>query len=189
MMTQTAEQPTDLPLVEAVRRGDPDAFGEFVRRNERWVRGVILGVTGRSDLVHDVAQDVWERAWRHAGTLRDTQKWRPWLYKLARRAAIDAGKRRRATADREAAADETLDRTPAAEPTPDQQLVDDEQRARMTEAIRSLPPHYREPFVLKHVEGWSYAQIGQVLGLPEPTVETRLVRARRMLRETLQNVT
>lgn len=188
MMTQTATHEADLPLVEAVQRGDPDAFGEFVRRNERWVRGVILGVTGRSELVHDVAQDVWERAWRHAGTLRDNEKWRPWLYKLARRAAIDASKQRRTRSEREASADEMLDRTPASQPTPDRQLVEDERRAKMTEAIRGLPPHYREPFVLKHVEGWSYAQIGEMLGLPEPTVETRLVRARRMLRETLQNV-
>jgi RNA polymerase sigma-70 factor (ECF subfamily) len=55
----------------------------------------------------------------------------------------------------------------------------------MLAAIEALPPLYREPFVLKHVEGWSYAQIGEALGLPNDTVETRLVRARRLLRERL----
>ena len=49
-----------------------------------------------------------------------------------------------------------------------------------------LPAIYREPFVLRHLEDWSYAEIGEVLGLSVDTVETRLVRARRLLREMLQ---
>jgi len=55
----------------------------------------------------------------------------------------------------------------------------------MLDAISQLPPLYREPFVLKHLQDWSYAQIGDALGLPIDTVETRLVRARRLLREQL----
>jgi RNA polymerase sigma-70 factor (ECF subfamily) len=52
--------------------------------------------------------------------------------------------------------------------------------------VQSLPALYREPFVLRHLQDWSYAEIGEVLGLTTETVETRLVRARRMLREMLQ---
>jgi RNA polymerase sigma-70 factor (ECF subfamily) len=48
-----------------------------------------------------------------------------------------------------------------------------------------LPAIYREPFALRHLEGWTYAEIGTVLDLPLETVETRLVRARRLLREML----
>jgi RNA polymerase sigma-70 factor (ECF subfamily) len=53
------------------------------------------------------------------------------------------------------------------------------------EAIRALPALYREPFVLRHLQGWSYRQIAETMGLPVDTVETRLVRARRLLREAL----
>ena len=53
-------------------------------------------------------------------------------------------------------------------------------------AIAGLPVLYREPFVLRVLEGWSYEQIGEALRLPKDTVETRLVRARRLLRERLQ---
>jgi RNA polymerase sigma-70 factor (ECF subfamily) len=60
-----------------------------------------------------------------------------------------------------------------------------EQHDAVLAAIEDLPELYREPFVLKHVEGWSYAEIADVLGLPPDTVETRLVRARRLLREKL----
>jgi RNA polymerase sigma-70 factor (ECF subfamily) len=65
------------------------------------------------------------------------------------------------------------------------QVAAREQQALMLEAIASLPELYREPFVLKHAEGMSYRQIGELLGLPPDTVETRLVRARRLLREKL----
>jgi RNA polymerase sigma-70 factor (ECF subfamily) len=71
---------------------------------------------------------------------------------------------------------------------PDRGLIASEQHRQVMQAIRSLPPIYREPFVLKHLEGWSYAEIGRVLNLPVDTVETRLIRARRMLRESLQGL-
>jgi RNA polymerase sigma-70 factor (ECF subfamily) len=48
-----------------------------------------------------------------------------------------------------------------------------------------MPAIYREPFVLRHLEDWSYRQIAETLDLPVDTVGTRLVRARRMLQETL----
>ncbi|MDO8630448.1 MAG: sigma factor-like helix-turn-helix DNA-binding protein, partial [Phycisphaerales bacterium] len=52
-------------------------------------------------------------------------------------------------------------------------------------AIMALPAIYREPFVLRHMNDWSYRRISDVMGLPVDTVETRLVRARRLLREVL----
>jgi RNA polymerase sigma-70 factor (ECF subfamily) len=53
------------------------------------------------------------------------------------------------------------------------------------EAIKALPALYREPFVLRHVQDWSYRQIAETMGIPVDTVETRLVRARRHLRAAL----
>jgi RNA polymerase sigma-70 factor (ECF subfamily) len=188
VMTQPAGQDADLPLVEALMRGEPQALGDIVRRHERWVRGVVFGMTGRNDLVDDVVQQVWTTVWRQIGTLRDPASWRAWLYKLVRRATIDAGKRRRRQQRREVTTDgELLAEAPRMD-RPDQELIANEQKERLLQAIRSLPAIYREPFVLKHLEDWSYAEIGEVLSLPVDTVETRLVRARRMLREMLQGV-
>ena len=57
----------------------------------------------------------------------------------------------------------------------------------MLAAINGLPALYREPFVLRHMNGWGYQQIAEVMDLPVDTVETRLVRARRLLREALKD--
>ncbi len=69
---------------------------------------------------------------------------------------------------------------------PHHAAISEEQRHLLIEAIRALPALYREPFSLRHVHGWSYREIGEVLDMPVDTVETRLVRARRQLREALK---
>ncbi len=173
---------TQRPVVEAIRQGDSYAMTEFVQRNERWVRAVIFGVLGRRNDLDDVAQRVWMQVWREAPRLEDPARWRPWLYRIARNAATDVG--RRQWRERNLLG-RLAERPPKADPAVDGQLARREQQQAVLEAIAALPEIYREPFVLKHVEGLSYRQIGEWLDLPPDTVETRLVRARRLLREQL----
>jgi len=70
-------------------------------------------------------------------------------------------------------------------PSPPAAVAARETRATLLQAVQALPAPYREPFVLRHLEDWSYAQIADVLGLTAEAVETRLVRARRLLRDML----
>jgi len=174
------------PVIEAIRGGDRYAFEEFVRRWNRWVRGVIFGVLGNRELVDDVSQQVWSTVWQRIGELRDSRRWRPWLYRLARNAAIDAGREitRRRNAVRPLAEHFQERRN---SPDPDAAVAQDEQHREVLAAIQALPAIYREPFVLRHVNGWTYQEIGEVMGLPIDSVETRLVRARRILRESLKD--
>lgn len=186
MMSATLDTHALGQLVTEARQGDRTAADRLVREHERWVRSVIYAVTGRVDLVDDVAQQVWERAWQRLESLRDPQRIRPWLYNIARNAAIDAGIARKRTRRTEGA--ELAVEPPAAErrSNPVASAMAGETAVKLLRAVESLPAIYREPFVLRHLEDWSYAQIGDVLNLTTETVETRLVRARRMLREMLQ---
>ena len=174
------------PVVEAIRAGDRYAFTEFVHRQNGWVRGAVYGVLGERDLVDDVAQHVWTNVWQRIGELRDAKRWRPWLYRLARNAAIDAGRdaTRRRHRTKVLAADPPGRVAPR---TPDDDLIGREQRREVLAAVQGLPALYREPFVLRHVNGWSYREIADVMGMPIDSVETRLVRARRFLRESLRD--
>ncbi len=186
MMSATLDTHALGQLVTEARQGDRTAADRLVREHDRWVRSVIYAVTGRVDLVEDVAQQVWERAWQRLGSLRDPQRIRPWLYNIARNAAIDAGIARKRTRRTEGA--ELAVEPSAAErrSNPVASAMAGETAEKLLRAVESLPAIYREPFVLRHLEDWSYAQIGDVLNLTTETVETRLVRARRMLREMLQ---
>lgn len=187
-MTEVAAREFDpeRPVVEAVQQGDPFAFREWVERHHHWVRGAVIGVLGDSDRVDDVVQQVWTTAWQRIDSLRDVATWRSWLYRIARNAALDAGReesRRRDRKTREA----VRSATKAVMVQPSMQLSGQDNGQAIRSAIQALPALYREPFVLRHINDWSYAQIAEVLEMPVDTVETRLVRARRLLREALKD--
>lgn len=187
-MTVSLDSHALAQLVHSAQRGDRRAADRLVREHDRWLRSVIYAVSGRPDLVDDVAQQVWAQVFERLDSLRDARALRPWLYNIARHAAIDAGMARsrqsrfRASLDALAVEPEAARR----DESPSQAVIEDETRCEVLSAIQSLPTIYREPFVLRHLEDWTYAQIGEVLGLSLETVETRLVRARRMLRDALK---
>ncbi len=177
----------DLALIAAAQQGERRALDLFVRRHDRWVRSVVYATAGNAHAIDDIAQQVWAKVWQQIGTLAEPARWRGWLYRLARNAAIDAGQkaardrgRQVALADEGAIAGRQLE--------PSCLLIRDEQHRRTLMTIRGLPAIYREPFVLRHMEDCSYAEIAEALSLPVDTVETRLVRARRLLRSALKDL-
>lgn len=184
-MPATTDFDSQQPVIDAMRGGDRYAFKELVQEHETWVRGVVFGVLGRTDCIDDVCQKVWTQAWRRIGELRDSSTWRSWLYRLAHNAAIDAG--REITTRRTRLPSISIEFAHAQAATTDDNDAANERHKEVLDAIRGLPALYREPFVMKHMNGWNYKQISQTLGLPVDTVETRLVRARRLLREALQD--
>ncbi|MFO0837265.1 MAG: RNA polymerase sigma factor [Phycisphaerae bacterium] len=184
MTSLAADIETLHQTVGAARRGNRVAADQLVREHDGWVRSVIYGVTGRADRVEDIAQQVWMQVWERLDSLQDASRLRPWLYSVARNAAIDAGQaaRRREAASLDQAGDIAPDRRYTAPPSA---AIRGELEQTLLRAVEALPALYREPFVLRHLEDWTYSQIGELLGLPVETVETRLVRARRLLREML----
>lgn len=182
-MPRCESEDMETPVIEAIRAGDRYAFSEFLGRNSGWVRGVVFGVLGDRDYVDDAVQQVWTAAWLRIGELRDASRWRSWLYRLARNAAIDFGRAATRRRKRFQSLDSGAPEPGAAPSSPSKSTPS---RGEMLAAITALPALYREPFVLRHLSGWSYREIGNVMGLPVDTVETRLVRARRLLREALK---
>jgi RNA polymerase sigma-70 factor (ECF subfamily) len=181
----------DLELVEYLQAGDSSYLAELISRNERWVRGVVYSVLTDVDMIDDVMQKVWLTAWQRLKELEDARRWRHWLYRTARNAAIDAGRkktRRRRLWKR--LGEEMLGRgegESSNRPGPERTVAVKEEHRRVLRVIETMPAIYREPFVLRHLEGWTYKQIADALDLPVDTVGTRLVRARRLLQETLSD--
>ena len=161
----------------------------LVRQFDGWIRRVAYATIGNASIAEDVAQSVWATAWQQIGGLQDAGRWRGWLYRLTRNAAIDSA--RRQMRERQVDAQQAIDgpsvrtRQPA---DPVRRFVASEEQDRVLRAIQALPSHYREPFVLRHLQEWSYAEISDAMGIPVDTVETRLVRARRLLRESLADL-
>jgi RNA polymerase sigma factor (sigma-70 family) len=166
--------------VAAAIRGDADSVRMVWNAHRRWVAAVVLAHKPRDVDLEDLLQEVAVSFVRTIGELRDAGALKPWLRTIAINAARAAGRKAR-TRRRE------VELTPAAEVLPPPAAADpgagrDEARRLMDLALR-LPEGYREPLLLRCVRGMSYRQIGELLGLPETTIETRIARGRRMLRE------
>jgi RNA polymerase sigma-70 factor (ECF subfamily) len=184
-MTITADD-GDLELIAAAQQGERSALDAFVRRHQGWVRNVVYATIGNPSIVDDIVQHVWTSVWEKIGTLVDPTRWRGWLYRMAKNAAIDAGLKQ--ARERERRVDfSSIGCSESSGSDPAKALIDAERHQQVLSAIRQLSEIYREPFILRHLNGWSYAEIGEAMSLPVDTVETRLVRARRLLRAALTN--
>jgi len=178
-------------VVAAAIRGDADAVRSVWQENRRWVAAVLLAHKPREAELDDLLQDVAMTFVRTISRLRDEATLRPWLRTVAINAARAAGRdtrRRRAKLGWRVAgaepAEDAQERVPvAAGDEPADVVQRREQGGRLTRLAAQLPDGYREPLILKCVRGLSYRQIGALMGLPETTIETRIARGRRMLRE------
>ncbi len=150
-MSERDESTSDAELVCAVRKGDKQAFVQIVARHQGMVCGVALGILADFAASEDVAQHVFLKAWRDFHLLREPDRLRSWLARMAHNVAIDHLRRRRG----DAAIEEALD-------VADQSPGPDEIAANEDEALagsRSLLRRTeRNPYEFLPVAGkWSHS--------------------------------
>lgn len=162
--------------------GDAASLDRLWKKHRRWVAAILLAHKPRWADLDDLLQDVAVSVVRKVGELRDPRAVRPWLRTVAINAAHASGRSgARRAKDVSLTDDDPLDATPAPDNAqPARDLADGR---RLLDLSRKLPDGYREPLLLKAVQNLSYREIGRILGLPETTIETRIARGRRMLRE------
>jgi RNA polymerase sigma-70 factor (ECF subfamily) len=169
----TALEPaTGAQLVEAVRRGDRDAFGPLYKLYAPLVHGVLLARVPAGE-VDDLVQDVFLTAYRKLESLRDSNAFGGWIAMIARNRAMDFHRSRHETED----LSEDIPHSTSTE--------EDADAARALAAIRSLPEAYRETLVLRLVEGMTGPEIAERTGLTPASVRVNLHRGMKMLREKL----
>lgn len=175
----------DRSVVAAAIRGDVEAVRALWQEHRRWVAAVLLAHKPRESELEDLLQDVAMSFVRTIGKLRDESMLRPWLRTVAinaaRAAGRDASRRRKYPRLSLAQADGVEPVTEKAEPAA--VAGDGDAADRILALAAGLPEGYREPLILRCVRGMSYRQIAELTGLPETTIETRIARGRRMLRD------
>ncbi len=174
-------QPTQIPddawLVAAAREGDRAAFGRLYDRFARMVHGILLGRVPAVE-VDDLVQDVFLLALRRLYTLRDTAAFGGWLAAIARNRATDYHRRTPEVAEMAEDMGST-DRIPGGD-----EATAAEAQAVLA-AIRGLPQAYREPLILRLVEGMTGPEIAARTGLTPASVRVNLHRGMKQLREKL----
>jgi RNA polymerase sigma-70 factor, ECF subfamily len=159
----------DPVAVRAAAAGDLDAFTDLVREHQEAVWRFLWRLTGDRTLAEDLAQETFLKAYDRLGSFRFESRFSTWLYRIARNTAIDA---MRSRARRQDLPGRLIPR--GEDPGPELGLE-------MTTALESLSPKLREALVLGEVAGLTCREAGEVLGVAEGTVKSRMYHARRRL--------
>ena len=180
---------SDAALMARVQAGDHGAFEPLVRRYEKRLFGYFLNLVEDPTTAADLAQETFVRVYRAVPRYRESGRFESWLFRIA--ANLVRSRRRRPD---QRAAHVSLEETPAAERElaarggerrPDDAAWRAELRDALQKALPQLPLVFREAVVLRDVQGWSYREIAEMLGVEEGTVKSRAHRGRQRLRELL----
>jgi len=185
---------TDQELVRLCLKGQERAAHELVSRYQRPVFSFIFRMVRDRELAEDLAQDTFVRAFDRLAQYDPGYKFSSWLFKVGHNLTVDHIRRREldtvsihgapdaVTSDQQEATSVTLE---SEFERPDELLEARELGASIEEAIERLRPEYRTAILLRHVEGYSYDEISEVMEIPLGTVKTYIHRARAELQDML----
>src|SRR3954465_9229423 len=185
---------SDEALVAAIRRGDDFAFERLYKRYQRRIAAYVHGMVHDHGRAEDITQDVFMSALRR---MRDTDRpiiFKPWIYEIAKNACIDAFRRSKRAEEVSFDAEEGLGgsdygRLVSSTPTPDAAVDTRMSLDHLRGAFGGLSEMHHDILVMRELEGLSYREIGQRLGMSRPSVESTLFRARRRLTEEYEELT
>jgi RNA polymerase sigma factor (sigma-70 family) len=173
------ERPTEDALATAAMQGDGDAIALLWNTHRRWVAAVILAHKPVFEDLDDLLQEVAMTLVAKIDTLREQSNLRAWLRSVAINAARASA---RAGRYRPQPNGHGLDHHPIDDTADQRPLIDDDLRE-LLNRLERLPETYREPLLLRAVHGMRSKQVAELLEIPPAAVDTRVARARRMLRE------
>ncbi len=179
------ERRSDEQIVDRVRAGETRQFGELVRRYQDMVYGMAKRFVGSGVDAEDVAQEVFLRVHRGLEGFKGEARFSTWLYRITFNLCSDWLRRHRKPG-RAGAFLEDAGEIEDSGADVEAGLLNEEERRRVRSALGDLDEKYRSVVILLYYQKLSYEQIAAVLDVPLKTVETRLYRARRLLRERLE---
>jgi len=186
LIATAGTEASDCALVDGVRDGDDAAFEELYRRYQPRITGFVRSMLHDDARAEDVAQEAFLSALRRMRSTDADINFKPWIYQIARNAAIDSYRRNSHAVEVSMDADHGLrtsdrQRLVGADGAPDSALVTKERLTHLQGAFDELSDVHTRVLVMRELEGMSYREIGERLDLSRPAVESALFRARRRL--------
>ena len=173
-------------LIARSLKQDPDAFGQLAERYATVIVNVAYRMVGDRTEAEDLAQETFVAAFKALPTFRAESKFSTWLYRIAVNKCKDWLRvKRPGQSVHDVDIEEVFDDRVVEERTPERLLSQQQVAARLDQAIQRLPPLYREAFVLKHVEGLSYEEMQEIVGVNADTLKMRVYKGRLQLSRDL----
>lgn len=177
---------SDLQLVERCLAGDQRAFELLVVKYQRRIQRLIARMVRDVDLVDDIAQETFIRAYRALHQFRGDAQFYTWLYRIA----VNTAKKALLDLKRDPTISEAFFRTsdedetsghgvePMTTDTPETELAAKDIARTVNDALDALPSELRQALVLREIDGLSYEEIAEIMACPIGTVRSRIFRAR-----------
>jgi RNA polymerase sigma-70 factor (ECF subfamily) len=192
--SEAENRPVDL-LVEAFRAGKPGAFDAIVRTHQDRVYAFCVRMLADREDALDIAQEVFLSAYRNMAGFRGEASLSTWLLRIAANRSLNRIRQRATRAAREVMSIEPQEDSDSPfqppgreEDRPDRMMESRETRKILEAAIANLDEDSRMLVLLSDVEGFSYEELSEAVGIPLGTVKSRLHRARMALRKMLAPV-
>jgi RNA polymerase sigma-70 factor, ECF subfamily len=183
---------SDAELITAVLAGDSQSYRPLVERYQSRIFAMVCGMVRNPEDAKDITHMAFVKAWQNLKSFRIDSSFYTWIYRIAMNQAIDharRNKRRKTTAFDEAVGARDEDGTMLEQhhiDGPAKALARKELQERIYAALDELSEDAREVILLREVEGLSYKEIADSMGIPEGTVMSRLFYARKKLQAILK---
>ena len=184
-----ALQRDEATLIAAARAGDEDAFGALAQRHFPSIFRLAFRIVRNQDDALEVAQDVLLLAWQAIDQFQGQARFATWLHTITYRRAlrtIEARKQHGNALTR--FAEEQMGRIGEAWSSLQANQAEQQWEHTINEQVEQLPLRYRQVLTLRHMHDLTYEEISQELSIPVSAVKTHLFRARKMLRERLEDL-
>ncbi|MBU52408.1 MAG: RNA polymerase subunit sigma [Deltaproteobacteria bacterium] len=180
-------------LIREAVEGNTKAFGALIEAHQDVVFRVAYRVLGSQDDAEEATQEAFLRAWKKLSRFRFQSTFKTWVCQIAMNTSIDLLRKRKRERffkpQREDKERETwLSQFPSSEPGPEQQLATQQELKRIQEVLDAMKPKHRVVFCLREIDGLSYEEIAETLGIAPGTVESRLHRARKDFQHRLNKL-
>lgn len=188
---------SDKTLAAQAAAGRQSAFRELLSRYEKPVFAMVYRMVRDRALAEDLAQETFVRSFNAIGSYNPRYKFSSWIFKIANNLTIDHLRRKRldtvsihgaphaVTEDEQARTSLDLE---SPDERPDAYAENRELGSQIEAAIGQLRPEYKSVTILRHVEGYSYKEIAEIMELPLGTVKTYIHRARLELQKALAHL-
>jgi RNA polymerase sigma-70 factor (ECF subfamily) len=185
------EAEEDRELIQRAQQGDKAAFRKLVERHQRRAFAIAMGLVRDENDARELVQDAFLRVYKGLNSFQGGSSFFTWLYRIVTNLAIDLmrkpGRRDAELVDGQAIDEATefplISRIDGADPM--DVLRRQEIAARIKTALEALPPYHRGVILMREVEGMSYEEMAQAMGVSKGTIMSRLFHARQKLQRAL----
>ena len=184
-------EPSDTALVARAQAGDRPAFQQLVERHQRRVYQLVLGIVKDREEAMDVMQDTFVKVHQNLQGFKGDALFTTWTHRIAYNLAIDSVRRSgrfdRVSVDETTLTDEGDQQDPYSthSPSPQKAALRGELAEEIRRALALLSENHRSILLLRELDGLSYEELAETLGIPKGTVMSRLFHARQKLQQEL----